>query len=126
MRKLMILAMVLSLLIPFAAFAENGEQQKIPDNPFNVQPIPPDELTAKATQIGENVVNLGQGLAPAAMWIAFIVAAFLIFFGLPLMGISKKFFMSGVMLLIGMFVMYVLVFYPGQVIGAIKGVFGAG
>ncbi|MBE0467804.1 MAG: hypothetical protein IBX71_11365, partial [Candidatus Desulforudis sp.] len=84
------------------------------------------ELAGKVTRVGENVVELGQGVAPSAMWIAFVVAAGLIFIGLPLMMFTKKILGSGILILVGMFIMYVLVFHPESVIGVVKGVFGTG
>jgi len=119
MHRLLIITLILMLIIPGAAFADNGT----PANPFDIKPISPEELAAKVTEVGKNVVELGQGLAPPAMWISFIVAAILIFIGLPLMAFTKKIASAGIMLLIGMAIMYALVFHPGAVVGIVKGVF---
>ncbi len=119
----MVLIMVLFLLVPGMAFAEPGGA---PANPFDIQPISPEELAGKVTKVGENVVELGRGLAPPAMWIAFVVAAGLIFIGLPIMMFTKKVFTSGLMILVGIFIMYVLIFHPESIIGVIKGVFSTG
>lgn len=121
MRGVAILMLVLLMLVPATAFAEG-----IPANPFDIQPISPEELAGKVSRVGENVVELGQGVAPPAMWIAFVVAAGLIFIGLPLMIFTKKIFSSGILILVGMGLMYVLVFHPESVVGVVKGVFSAG
>lgn len=130
MRKLLVLVLLVMLLVPGAALADpnakTSESGGASANPFDVKPIPPEELVAKVTKIGENVVDLGQGIAPPVMWIAFVVAALLIFIGLPIMMFTKKVFHSGCMILVGIFIMYVLVFHPEPIIGVIKGIFNTG
>ncbi len=117
MRFSIVLLMILLLVPAGVAIAEQA-------SPLDVQPISPQEIVEKIDQIGQNVVELSQGVAPSAMWIAFVVAAGLIFIGLPIMMFTKKVFTSGLMVLVGIFLMYVLVFHPGAIIGVVKGVLG--
>lgn len=106
--------------VDLVASAENNTPTTIKE----VKPIAPEELVEGAEKVGGNLVALGQGLAPVAVVIGLILAVLLIFIGLPLIGVTKWFFRTGMLMLFCVVMLYVLVNHAPGIIGFIKGILG--
>lgn len=129
-----ILVVFLALAVIFAALPALAAEQETPnqgqetvnqaDRPARIdqiKPIPPDQIAAHIEKIGGNVMKVGQSAATQLIPFSIIVAAMLIVIGAAIASITKSVLKTGVGILVGAAILYILVFHYQGIIAAIEG-----